>query len=179
MDARGQHQATPLHWAAFHGNDEMAEAILRFGPPLEVTDADFHGTPLGWAIHGSEHGWHCESGDYAATVEALLKSGAKVSDVVGGPNLSERCCVATGPRTNRRENVRRSRRSVRSVSRMSPRSTFPSCPRREGHRKELLVSPHQPDPTAEVAVVQRLWTPEPVPLRTSVRSTDASSGRWN
>ena len=84
VDARGQHQATPLHWAAFHGNDEMAQAILRLGPPLEVTDADFHGTPLGWAIHGSEHGWHCKSGNYAATVEALLKAGAKVSDVAEG-----------------------------------------------------------------------------------------------
>jgi ankyrin repeat protein len=84
VDARGQHQATPLHWAAFHGNDKMAQAILRMGPPLEVTDADFHGTPLGWAIHGSEHGWHSSSGNYAATVEALLKSGAKVPEVAGG-----------------------------------------------------------------------------------------------
>jgi ankyrin repeat protein len=84
VDARGQHQGTPLHWAAFHGNDEMARAILGFGPPLEVTDADFHGTPLGWAIHGSEHGWHCKSGRYAATVEALLKAGAKVPDDAEG-----------------------------------------------------------------------------------------------
>jgi ankyrin repeat protein len=84
LDARGQHQATPLHWAAFHGNVEMAQAILRFGPPLEVTDADFHGTPLDWAIHGSEHGWHSSSGNHAATVEALLKAGAKLSDVDKG-----------------------------------------------------------------------------------------------
>jgi hypothetical protein len=62
----------------------MARAILRLSPPLEVTDADFHGTPLGWAIHGSQHGWHSRSENYAATVEALLKSGAKVSDVAGG-----------------------------------------------------------------------------------------------
>jgi ankyrin repeat protein len=84
VDARGQHQGTPLHRAAFHGNEEMARAILRLGPPLEVTDADFHGTPLGWAIHGSEHGWSCKSGDYAATVEALLKAGAKVPDLAKG-----------------------------------------------------------------------------------------------
>jgi ankyrin repeat protein len=84
VDARGQHQATPLHWAAFHGNDEMVQAILRLGPPLEVTDAEFHGTPLGWAVHGSEHGWYCSSGNYAATVEALLKAGAKVSEIAKG-----------------------------------------------------------------------------------------------
>jgi len=46
VDARGQHGATPLHWAAFHGNCEMVKEILPFGPPLEATDADFTGTPL-------------------------------------------------------------------------------------------------------------------------------------
>jgi ankyrin repeat protein len=61
VDARGQHNATPLHWAAFHGNREMVQAILPFGPPLEATDADFNSTPLGWAVHGSEHGWHQQS----------------------------------------------------------------------------------------------------------------------
>ena len=84
VDALGQHGATPLHWAAFHGNDEMARAILRRDPPLEATDADFHGTPLGWAIHGSENGWSRESGNYGATVEVLVNAGAKVPDAAGG-----------------------------------------------------------------------------------------------
>src|SRR5207247_1030417 len=53
VDALGQHSATPLHWSGFHGNAEMAGEILRYNPPLEVTDADFQGTPLGWAIYGS------------------------------------------------------------------------------------------------------------------------------
>jgi ankyrin repeat protein len=83
VDARGQHQATPLHWAAFHGNVEMARAILRFAPPLEATDADFSGTPLGWAIHGSEHGWY-GGGDNAATVTLLLEAGAKRPSRIGG-----------------------------------------------------------------------------------------------
>jgi hypothetical protein len=78
VDALGQHQGTPLHWAAFHGNAEMAREILRHAPPLEKTDADFHATPLGWAMHGSEHGWYCRTGDYAGTVEALVQAGAKV-----------------------------------------------------------------------------------------------------
>jgi ankyrin repeat protein len=81
---RGQHGATPLHWAAFHGNAEMSKVILRYGPPLEWTDTDFHGTPLGWAIHGSENGWHCRTGNYAATVEALLKAGAKPPEKLNG-----------------------------------------------------------------------------------------------
>jgi len=77
VDSVGQHRATPLHWAAFHGNLEMTRTILGFQHPLEVTDADFQGTPLGWAIHGSEHGWYCRTGDYAATVRLLLEAGAR------------------------------------------------------------------------------------------------------
>ena len=40
--------------------------------------ADHGGTPLGWAMCGSEHGWYFETGDYAGTVEALIDSGANV-----------------------------------------------------------------------------------------------------
>ncbi len=58
--------------------------MSNWGPPLALTDLDFHGTPLGWAIHGSEHGWQNMSGHYAATVETLLKAGAKVPDVAKG-----------------------------------------------------------------------------------------------
>ncbi|MGH7598943.1 MAG: ankyrin repeat domain-containing protein, partial [bacterium] len=84
VEATGQHQATPLHWAAFHGNAEMTELILRKNPPLETLDADFQGTPLRWAIYGSEHGWHCETGNYAVTVEALLRAGAKPPQEAAG-----------------------------------------------------------------------------------------------
>jgi ankyrin repeat protein len=84
VDALGQHRATPLHWAAFHGHAEMIREILRHNPPLELTDADFRATPLGWATYGSEHGWHCETGDYAGTVELLLKAGAKIPERIEG-----------------------------------------------------------------------------------------------
>jgi ankyrin repeat protein len=84
VDARGQHNATPLHWAAFHGNCEMVKAILPFGPPLEATDADFNGTPLGWAIHGSKEGWYRQTGEYAGTVQALLAAGACLPERLGG-----------------------------------------------------------------------------------------------
>jgi len=84
VDALGQHGATPLHWAGFHGNPSMVREILRFNPPLEVIDSDFDFTPLGWAIYGSQNGWHCQTGDYPAAVEALLEAGAKVPDKVEG-----------------------------------------------------------------------------------------------
>ncbi len=84
VDARGQHDATVLHWAGFHGNVEMAREILRFNPPLEATDGDFKGTPLGWTIHGSENGWYASSGKHAETVEVLLKAGATRPREIGG-----------------------------------------------------------------------------------------------
>jgi len=84
LTTTGQHGATPLHWAAFHGNAEMAELILRKRPPLEVKDRDFQSTPLGWAIYGSEHGWYAKTGNYVATVEALLRAGAKPPQEAAG-----------------------------------------------------------------------------------------------
>jgi len=76
VDVRDQQGATPLHWAAWHGNAEMTRALLRYTPPLEAADDQYHAKPLGWAIHGSLHGWHRTSGDYGATVDALLQAGA-------------------------------------------------------------------------------------------------------
>ena len=70
--------ATALHWAGFNGNAEMAREILRFHPTLELKSKEYSGTALGWAIFGSGDGWNRETGDYAATVEALLQAGAVV-----------------------------------------------------------------------------------------------------
>lgn len=80
----GQHEGTPLHWAAFHGNADMVREVLRFNPPLETTDRDFKATPLGWAMYGSEQGWCVSSGRHAEVVEALLQAGAKRPDTIGG-----------------------------------------------------------------------------------------------
>lgn len=90
VDVRSQHRATPLHWAAFHGNVELTDVILRFDPPLEATDADFNGAPLRWAIHGSEHGWHSRTGNYGATAEALIRAGAKrPAEIEGSPTVQD------------------------------------------------------------------------------------------
>jgi len=81
---RGPHSGTPLHWAAWHGDLAMIHALLRHNPPLDDAENDFHATPIGWATHGSEHGWHHRTGNYPAVVEALLKAGAKLPDTVSG-----------------------------------------------------------------------------------------------
>lgn len=76
-EARGTHRATALHWASFHGNAEMVRQILEHHPPVDAKGDEFNLTPLGWAVYGSLHGWHRNTGDYAGTVEALLRAGAE------------------------------------------------------------------------------------------------------
>ncbi len=84
VDARGYHGGTALHWAAYLGNAEMTKLLLRFNPPLELKDHDFNGPPLGWAIHGSLNGATGRAVDYAETVRALLKAGAKAPEKILG-----------------------------------------------------------------------------------------------
>jgi ankyrin repeat protein len=86
VDGLSQHGAGALHWAAFHGNAAMVDMLLARRPPLEAADPTHNATPLGWAIHGSEHGWDRAAGDYPATVEALLRAGAKPPAEVSGSN---------------------------------------------------------------------------------------------
>ncbi len=88
--SRGQHNATPLHWSAWHGNVEAVRLLLEHHPDLEDTDNEFNSSPLGWAIHGSENGWHRATGNYPATVELLLRAGVRIPDKHGGtPQVRE------------------------------------------------------------------------------------------
>ncbi len=76
VNTSGNMGATALHWAGFNGNAEMAHAILRFQPDLELKSQEYEGTALSWALFGSGNGWHRETGDFAGTVRALLEAGA-------------------------------------------------------------------------------------------------------
>jgi ankyrin repeat protein len=71
VDTRGQHHATALHWAGFHGNAEMARVLLQHGAPINLKGDDFDGTPLDWALHGAANREACSSGEYDATIAAL------------------------------------------------------------------------------------------------------------
>jgi hypothetical protein len=62
----------------------MVREVLRFNPPIEDPENEFHATPLGWATHGSENGWYCKSGNYPAVVEMLLSAGAKMPQKLSG-----------------------------------------------------------------------------------------------
>jgi len=76
LDAPGQHGATALHWAAWHGNAAMVREWLPRGAPIDAVERDYRGTPAHWAIYSSVHGWHPATGDYAGVLDALLHAGA-------------------------------------------------------------------------------------------------------
>jgi ankyrin repeat protein len=89
VDTTGEYDMTSLQWAAWHGNAEMVREILRYRPQLEASDNQHRITALGSALHGSENGWHRNTGDYVATVKALLDAGAKAPKLTDDLEASE------------------------------------------------------------------------------------------
>jgi hypothetical protein len=100
VESFGQHHATPLHWAAWHGNAELVRLILTYNPPIENADNDYKVTPLNWALHGSQNGWYREAGDYPATVEALLDAGAILPKETGGTEAVQEVLRRRGLKEN-------------------------------------------------------------------------------
>ena len=47
---RDQLGATPLHHAAFNGQQQMAELLIEHGADINAIDSRYHATPAGWAI---------------------------------------------------------------------------------------------------------------------------------
>jgi ankyrin repeat protein len=84
VDTFSQHHASALHWAAFHGNAELARLFISHGAALENTENEYKGSPMNWAMYGSENAWRPENGDYPATVAVLLAAGAKPPHQLGG-----------------------------------------------------------------------------------------------
>lgn len=85
VGAKGDHGASALHWACFAGRPEVVDLLLKYNPPLDQEDDTFHGSPLGWAIHG----WFFNAHDktpYPRIVESLLKAGAPREPIQQGLN---------------------------------------------------------------------------------------------
>jgi ankyrin repeat protein len=80
VTALSQHGATPLHWAAFHGNPDMLADVLRYDPPIDARDRQFSGTPMGWLVHGALEPWGFSTGRHGECARLLLDAGAQVDE---------------------------------------------------------------------------------------------------
>jgi ankyrin repeat protein len=80
VTALSQHGATPLHWAAFHGNPDMLAEVLKHDPPINTQDRQFNGTPMGWLIHGALNPWGTSAGRHSECARLLLDAGAQVDE---------------------------------------------------------------------------------------------------
>jgi len=78
VDASLENGQTALHYAAWHGNVAMVRTLLEHGAPVNVFESEHGGSPLAWALHGSLHGWHRDTGDYVGVARALLEAGARI-----------------------------------------------------------------------------------------------------
>jgi hypothetical protein len=78
--ALSQHGATPLHWAAFHGNPDMVEEVLRYDPPFEARDRQYQGTAMDWLIHGALGPWGFSTGRHGECAHLLLRAGVGVDE---------------------------------------------------------------------------------------------------
>ena len=63
---------TALHEAAFHGNDEAVEVLLRHGANPRVRDGKYCATPAGWAAYAG----------HAATAQRILEADVDVFDAI-------------------------------------------------------------------------------------------------
>jgi len=76
---QGHDGGTALHCAAWQGSAAAVEAILRHPRGralLEVRDARYGGTPLGWCRHGAQNRGG-DGADHPAVERLLLEAGAR------------------------------------------------------------------------------------------------------
>jgi ankyrin repeat protein len=69
---------TPLHYAAWHGNLVLVRALLAHKAPVNIFETEHGGSPLAWALHGSQNSWERNSGDYPGVTRELLAAGADI-----------------------------------------------------------------------------------------------------
>ena len=81
VTAVSQHGATPLQWAAFHGNLEMLRDVLAQNPPLEAQDRDSKATAMGSVIQGVRYSWRgISTNRHAECARLLLDAGVHVDE---------------------------------------------------------------------------------------------------
>jgi len=70
------HGYSPLHNAAWSGDAALVDLLISRGHPVDLVDACYNATPLGYAIHDCIVEKRHPEGDFARVVESLLKAGS-------------------------------------------------------------------------------------------------------
>jgi uncharacterized protein len=76
-DLRGIFGETALHWAAFLGEDRLAEKLIA-GADLDLRDTRYDSPPLGWAVHGRYNPPAGNKGNQPEVAALLVAAGARV-----------------------------------------------------------------------------------------------------
>lgn len=78
LAAPGLDDGSPLHQAAWFGQPQNAELLIKAGAPLNVFDRTHASSPLGWAVHGSRYSGGAQERQplYVKLVEMLLRAGS-------------------------------------------------------------------------------------------------------
>lgn len=79
--ALGMFQETALHWAASLGLDSLAARLIEAGTDVNLEDARFGASPVGWAIHGRANSPPANLGRQLEVIALLVAAGAKVTMV--------------------------------------------------------------------------------------------------
>jgi hypothetical protein len=76
-ELRGIFGETALHWAAFLGEDRLAEKLVA-GAELNLRDTQYDSPPLGWAVHGRFNPPAGNKGKQLEVAALLVEAGARI-----------------------------------------------------------------------------------------------------
>jgi hypothetical protein len=68
---------TALHWAAMLGEERLAKRLVPVSD-IDLKDANYFSSPLGWAIHGCYHAPNGNQGRQREVVSLLVAAGATI-----------------------------------------------------------------------------------------------------
>jgi ankyrin repeat protein len=77
-EVTGAFGETALHWAAHLGLRRLVARLIEKGADVNLRDARYNSTPLGWAIHGRFNSAPGSQGDHHEVAALLVTAGATV-----------------------------------------------------------------------------------------------------
>jgi ankyrin repeat protein len=75
---RGAFKETALHWAAHLGLERLVAGLLAKSADINIKDAQYDSTPLGWALHGRFNSPPDSRSNHRSVIEMLIAGGAQV-----------------------------------------------------------------------------------------------------